>query len=88
MLIYAAVLVAFGTRSETVAILRGQPADERLAGFNLRATAHAGSVAMVLALAAYVWDIAHGSDGWGYIAILAPAGLVYFASLLRQRARD
>ncbi len=88
MLVYAGMLVALGARSDTVAILRGQPPDERLAGFNLRATAHAGSVAMVLTLAAYAWQIAHGDDGLAFIVILAPTGLAYFASLLWQRARD
>ena len=39
MAIYSVVLVAFGGRSETVGVLRGQPVDERLAGFSLAATA-------------------------------------------------
>ncbi len=85
MLVYAGFLIVLGSRSDTVAVLRGQPPDERLAGFNLRATAHAGSVAMVLTLAAYVWDIAHGGDGMAYLVVLTPTGIAFFASLLWQR---
>ena len=47
MVIYSGVLVAFGGRSETVGVLRGQPTDERLAGFSLAATAVAGLVAII-----------------------------------------
>ena len=88
MLVYAAILVAMGSRSETVAVLRGQPADERLAGFTEHATAHAGAIALVVPLAAYVWDIAHGGAGTGYLVILVPAGLAFFASLAWQQRRS
>ncbi len=88
MLVYGVLLVVLGSRSDIVAILRGQPRDERLAGFNLQATASAGTVALALTLAVYVWTIAHGSDGTPYVVVLAPAGLAYFASLLWQRARN
>ncbi len=87
MVVYAGMLVAFGARSDIVAVLRGQPPDERLAAFTLQATATAGTVALVVALASYVWSIARGGDGMAYIVVLAPAGLAFFASLLWQRTR-
>lgn len=88
MVVYAAMLVVFGARSDIVAVLRGQPSDERLAAFTLQATATAGTVAMVVALASYVWEVAGGGDGMPYVVVLAPAGLAFFASLLWQRARN
>ncbi len=64
MVVYALVLVVFGARSDIVSILGGRPVDERLAAFTLQATATAGSVAIVVALGAYVWEIATGGTGW------------------------
>jgi hypothetical protein len=87
MVAYAAVLVVFGARSDLVSILRGRPVDERLAAFTLQATASAGSVAIVIALGAYVWEIAHGRDGMGYVLILVPTAVAFFGSLVWQRAR-
>ena len=88
MLVYAAILAIAGARSDIVSILRGQPTDERLAAFTLQATAAAGTVAIVVALTAYVWEIAHGRDGMGYVVVLVPTGIAFFASLLWQRARS
>ena len=82
MVLYAAALAFFGRRNALVGILRGQPADERLAGFDLRATAVAGTVALLIALGAYVWEIAHGRDGLAFILVCAPAGLAYILALL------
>ena len=87
MVVYALVLVAFGARSDLVGVLRGQPVDERLAGFTLVATATAGTVAIVVALGAYVWEIAHGRDGLGYVLILVPTAVAFFGSLAWQHAR-
>jgi hypothetical protein len=87
MAIYSAVLVAFGDRSETVAILRGQPADERLAGFNLAATAVAGLAAILVALCGFLWQIAHGQNGSDFALVAAVAGIAYLVALVWLRSR-
>jgi hypothetical protein len=86
MAIYSVVLVAFGGRSETVGVLRGQPADERLAGFNLAATAVAGLAAILVALGGFLWQIAQGQSGTDY-ALVAAAGVGYLVALMWFRWR-
>ena len=88
MLVYAAILTIAGTRSDIVSVLRGQPTDERYAAFTLQATATAGTVAIVVALGAYVWEIANGRDGMAYVLVLVPTAIAFFASLVWQRARS
>ena len=87
MAIYSAVLLVFGGRSETVAVLRGQPADERLASFNLAATAVAGLVAILVALGGFLWQIAHGQSGSDFALVAASAGIGYIVALLWFRRR-
>lgn len=84
---YVALVVAFGGRSETVAILLGEPADERLAAFSLTATAMAGLAAIVVALAGFLWEIAHGRDGTSFAIVDAVAGIAYLGSLAWLRRR-
>jgi len=67
-------------------VLRGQPADERLASFNLAATAVAGVVAIVAAIAGFLWEIAHGRSGFEF-ALVAAAGVGYLVALLWFRRR-
>ena len=87
MALYSAVLVVFGGRSETVAVLRGQPADERLSQFDVLATAVAGFVAVVVAIGGFLWQIAHGQGGSDFALVAAAAGIAYLASLLWLRWR-
>jgi hypothetical protein len=87
MAIYSAFLVAFGGRSETVGVLRGQPADERLASFNLAATAVAGLGAILVALGGFLWQIAHGQSGSDFALVAAAAGIGYLVALLWFRWR-
>lgn len=87
MAIYSGVLVAFGGRSETVGVLRGQPADERLAGFSLAATAVAGFAAIVVALGGFLWQIAHGQSGSDFALVAATGGIAYLGALLWYRWR-
>jgi hypothetical protein len=87
MAIYSAVLVAFGGRSQTVGVLRGQPADERLASFNLAATAVAGLCAILVALGGFLWQIAHGQSGSDFALVAAAAGIGYLVALLWFRLR-
>jgi hypothetical protein len=88
MAIYSLVLVAFGGRSEIVGVLRGQPVDERLAGFNLVATAVAGLAAILVALGGFVWQIAHGQSGTDFAVVAAVAGIGYLVVLVWLRWRD
>jgi hypothetical protein len=85
MAIYSLVLVAFGGRSEMVGVLRGQPVDERLAGFNVAATAVAGLAAILVALGGFVWQIAHGHSGTDFAMVAAVAGIAYLVALVWLR---
>jgi len=88
MAIYSLVLVAFGGRSEIIGVLRGQPVDERLAGFNLVATAVAGLAAILVALGGFVWQIAHRQSGTDFAVVAAVAGIGYLVALVWLRWRD
>lgn len=88
MAAYSGVLVALGGQSEIVGVLRGQPVDERLAGFNLVATAVAGVAAILVALGGFVWRIAHGQTGTDFAVVAAVAGIGYLVALIWLRWRD
>lgn len=87
MAIYSLILVVFGGRSETVGVLRGQPVDERLAGFSLVATAAAGIAAILVALGGFLWQMAQGESGTEFALVVIAAGVGYLVALgwLRQR---
>jgi hypothetical protein len=87
MAIYSLILVAFGGRSETVGVLRGQPVDERWAGFSLVATAVAGIAAILVTLGGIIWQIAHGESGSDFALVAAAAGLGYLVALVWLRTR-
>lgn len=87
MAAYAVLLVLFGARNETVGVLRGTPTDERLASFNLAATAAAGTVAIVVALVGFLWQVAHGESAAEFVLVGASAGASYLAALLWFRWR-
>ena len=87
MAIYTVVLVVFGRRSETVGLLRGQPVDERLASFSIHATAVAGTVALLVAIAGFLWATARGQNGNDFAVVAAAGGLAYIGALLWFRWR-
>lgn len=87
MAIYSTALVVLGRRSETVGVLGGQPADERLASHGIAATAVAGTVAILVALSGFVWQIAHGQSGSDFAFVAASAGIGYIVALLWFRRR-
>ncbi len=87
MAIYGAILLAFGGRSETIGVLGGRPADERLASFNMLATAAAGVVAIVVAIGGFAWAIAQGESGSDFAIVAIAAGVAYIAALLWFRWR-
>jgi hypothetical protein len=88
MAIYSLVLVTLGGRSETVGVLRGQPVDERLAGFDVVATAVAGVAAVLVALGGFVWQIARGQSGTDFAVVAAVAGISYLVALLWLRSHS
>jgi hypothetical protein len=87
MAVYGLALVLFGGRSETVGVLRGQPVDERLAGFSVVATAVAGIAAILVALGGFLWQIAHGESGAEYVLVATAGGLAYLGALVWLRLR-
>ncbi len=86
-MVYAAVLVVLGGRSEIVGVLSGLPADERMASINVRATAVGGSVALIAALGGFIWEVAHGREGLEFVAIDVLGFAAYFAALVWLRWR-
>ena len=87
MAAYTVLLLVFGRRSDTVGVLGGTPRDERLASFDLAATAIAGTVAIVVALGGFLWQIAHGESATEFVLVGAAAGISYLAALLWMRWR-
>ena len=87
MAVWGGFLVIFGGRSETVGALAGRPADERLASFNITATAVAGTVAMLVAIAGFLWETAHGQSGSDFAIVAAAGGIGYLGGLLWLRWR-
>ena len=87
MAIYAAVLVIFGDRSETIGVLGGRPADERLASFNTLATAIAGTAAVIVAIVGFGGSIAPGRSGTDFAVVAAAAGIAYLAAVAWLRWR-
>src|SRR4051794_16492695 len=87
VLVLVAAVFALGTRSETLQGLGGPGRDERWAMIDLRATALAGLVTIVVVIGSWVWEIAHGRDGSPYGQIAAVGGVAYLLSvgLLRRR---
>ena len=86
--LYSLVLVLLGGRSEIVGVLRGEPVDERLAGFNLVATAVAGLAAILVALGGFLWQTANGQSGSEFALVAAVAGAGYLIALGWLRWRD
>ena len=87
MVLYAAVLL-LGGRSEVVRVLRGQPSDERYRSFDLRATAFAGVITILVLIGGFLLELSRGGDGQPYSALLAIAGVSYLAGLLWLRYRS
>jgi hypothetical protein len=87
MTIYSAVFAVFGGLSDTLGVLGGRPADERLAAFTIHATAVAGTVALLVAIVGFLWSTAHGQSGDGFAVVIAAGGLGYMVALLWFRWR-
>jgi hypothetical protein len=87
MLVYSATLLVFGGRSDTIGVLAGRPADERYGMIGVHATAVAGVVGLIVALAGFLWATAHGQSGLDFALVAASAGIAYLGALIWFRWR-
>lgn len=87
MVVYAGVLL-LGGRFEIFRALRGQFDDERYRSFDLRATAFAGVVTIVVLIGGFLFELSRGGDGQPYSLLLAVSGISYLAGLLWLRYRS
>jgi hypothetical protein len=81
------LVILLAGRSETVRGLRGDGRDERFAQIDLRATAAAGLVLIVVLIVSWLIEIARGRSGSPYDWLCAIGGLAYLlaVALLRWR---
>lgn len=87
MVLYVAGLLV-GGRSELVRVLRGQPSDERYQSFDLRATAYAGVVTILVLIGGFIYELAQGKDGQPYYLLGAVFGVSYLVALIWLRWRS
>ncbi len=87
--IMAAVGAVFllGGRWDPVRQLRGDTQDERGAAIDLRATAVAGTVVILVVILGFVVKVAQGEDPSPYAEIGAAGGVAYIAALAWLRRR-
>jgi hypothetical protein len=80
--------LAIGTKSDTLQGLGGPGRDERWAMIDLRASALAGLVMVLVLVGSWLWEIAHGDDGSPYGQLAAVGGIAYIlaVALLRWRS--
>lgn len=88
LFVAVAAVLAFGGRSETIRMLRGDGRDERWARIDLAATALSGLVVITAIIVACGWEWAHGRDGSPFVQLGAIAGLAYIGALAVLRARS
>jgi len=79
---------AFGGRSETVLMIRGDGRDERWAIIDLAATAISGLVMIVVVIAACLYEWSQGRDGSPYTQLGALGGVGYIVALAILRHRS
>jgi hypothetical protein len=87
LFVAVAALFAFGGRSETVRALGGPGRDERWQMIDLRASAFAGFMVIVVLTGAWLWELAHGNDGDPYGRIMAVGGVSYLLAIAFLRWR-
>jgi len=86
MVVFSAVLVLAGRRSETVRGLLDRR-DERLSAIDMRATAASGLVLILVVIGAAVVELARGHSGAPYTWLGAVAGLAYLVAIVVQRIK-
>jgi Na+/H+ antiporter NhaD/arsenite permease-like protein len=80
-------LFLLGGRWDAIRQLRADTQDERGAAIDLRATAFAGIVVIVLVIVGFVATVARGEDPTPYALIGAAGGAAYVAALAWLRRR-
>jgi hypothetical protein len=83
-----ASVFAFGGRSETVRMIRGDGRDERWAIIDLAATAISGLVIIIAVIAACLYEWSQGRDGSPYTQLGALGGIGYIVALAVLRHRS
>ena len=86
MVAFSGVLLLARRRSETVKGLLDRR-DERIVAMDLRATAIAAFVLIIVILVAFVVQIARGQSGWPYSMLGFVAGVSYIAAVIVLRLR-
>ncbi len=84
----AAALVAFSGRSGVAEVMRNPQADERSAMLDLRATAFAGLVLILVVIGAVFYELARGHDPSPYSQLGAIAGVAYLVALIALQRRS
>ena len=87
LFVAVAALFAFGGRSETLRGLGGPGRDERWQMIDMRASAFAGFVVIIVLTGAWLWELAHGEDGDPYGQIMALGGVSYLIAIAVLRWR-
>jgi hypothetical protein len=82
------VLILVGGRSETVRGLRGDGRDERFRMIDVRATAFAGTVLILVLSGTWLVELARGHDGSPYGELMAVGGVTYLAAIAFMRWRS
>lgn len=82
-----AAVFAAGGRNETIRMMRGDGRDERWAMIDVRATAFAGIVIIVILTGAAFWETAHGRTPEPFAPVLSAGAVSYAAALLWLRRR-
>lgn len=77
-----AILLLVGGRFDVVSVLRGQPTDERYRSFDLRASAFAGLVTIMISIGGLLYELARGQDLQPFVTLCAVAGASYIAALI------
>ena len=88
MAVLAAVFAFGATRSETLGGLAGPGRDERWEMIDLRASAFAGLVLILIVIGAWLYEVARGEDGSPYSQLGAVAGVAYVIALVVIRRRS
>ncbi len=84
----AGAVFLFGGRSETIRGLRGDGRDERFAQIDLRATAVAGLIVLVILIVATLVRLARGEQPGPYGWLLAASGVSYVLAVVFLRWRS
>ncbi|MBV8195136.1 MAG: hypothetical protein JOY80_06365 [Candidatus Dormibacteraeota bacterium] len=86
--VFGAVILLFGGRSETIRGLRGDERDERFAMLDLRASAYTALVLVLVIIGAFIFELAQGRSGAPYYWLGAIAGVTYVISMATLRIRS